>query len=228
MHKRSFEVIALWSSKGGSGVSVTTAMLSLGLARLGRRPTIIDLRGDQGAIHGCELPSGPGFGDWLATKNADSAALARLSTDCHVVDLVGAGRFVCPAQPEVHLAQLDDDYLLDAGTISADSDAIASLVRASRRSYIVLRPCYLAVRRAAALAMRADGILLINEPHRSLRSSDIADVLGIPVMAEIEFDPAIARAVDAGRLHHRSFRLGRPLERLARSIFDGGALADVS
>jgi len=43
---------------------------------------------------------------------------------------------------------------------------------------------------------------------------DIADVLGVPVQAEVAVDPTVARAVDAGLL---ASRLPRPLERGLRS-----------
>ena len=77
-------------------------------------------------------------------------------------------------------------------------------------SLLVLRPCYLALRRALAAPIRPSAVVLVNEPGRALTRRDIEDVLGVPVRAEVDFDPSIARAVDAGLL---AGRVPRALER---------------
>ena len=43
-------------------------------------------------------------------------------------------------------------------------------------------------------------MILVAEPGRSLRSSDVERAVGAPVVATVSLDPAIARAVDAGLL----------------------------
>ena len=75
--------------------------------------------------------------------------------------------------------------------------------------YVVVRgPCYLALRSIlAASTGRYDGVILINEPARSLRASDVAEVLGVPVVAQVTWHPAVARSVDAGVLPSRIHRL---------------------
>ena len=75
--------------------------------------------------------------------------------------------------------------------------------------YVVVRgPCYLALRSLlAASAGRYDGVILINEPARSLRASDVAEVLGLPVVAQVTQHPAVARSIDAGVLPSRIHRL---------------------
>ena len=77
----------------------------------------------------------------------------------------------------------------------------------------MLRPCYLALRRALDAGLPAHGVVLVREPGRVLTAKDIEDVLRLPVRAEIEVDPAVARAVDAGLL---AGRLPRLLERSLR------------
>jgi hypothetical protein len=54
---------------------------------------------------------------------------------------------------------------------------------------------------------------LIDEPSRSLRHHDVADALGVPIVASLEWDPTVHRAVDAGLL---AGRLPRPFERALR------------
>ena len=65
------------------------------------------------------------------------------------------------------------------------------------------RACYLSMRRAVASPTRPDGIILVTEPGRSLRATDVARVVGVPVVATVDHDPAIARAIDAGLLAAR-------------------------
>jgi hypothetical protein len=67
----------------------------------------------------------------------------------------------------------------------------------------VTRACYLSIRRAVELGSRPHGVVVIVEPGRALHASDIAAVIGAPVVAEVPFDASIARAVDAGLLVSR-------------------------
>jgi hypothetical protein len=81
--------------------------------------------------------------------------------------------------------------------------------------YVVVRgPCYLALRRLVrAESDRYNGVILVTEPGRSLRASDVAEVLGLPIVAEVAHHPAIARSIDAGLLPARIDRL-QPLHTL--------------
>jgi len=87
---------------------------------------------------------------------------------------------------------------------------------------IALRgPCYLGLRTiTTTTAVRADGIVLLAEPGRSLTRRDVSDVCDVPVMAEIAVTANVARTIDAGllvtRLHQlREFAaLRRYLDRL--------------
>jgi hypothetical protein len=78
----------------------------------------------------------------------------------------------------------------------------------------VLRPCYIALRRALAAPLRPSAVVLVEEPGRSLGRRDVEDVLGVPVRAQIPWDPAVARSVDAGLL---GTRVPRPLHRALRA-----------
>jgi hypothetical protein len=80
-----------------------------------------------------------------------------------------------------------------------------------------VRGCYLALRRAVgsgALAATA-GAVLVEEPGRSLSRREIADVLGVPVVARVPFREQVFRAVDAGVL---AARLPDSLARAASDV----------
>ena len=68
------------------------------------------------------------------------------------------------------------------------------------QALLVVRGCYVGIRRAIRSAARPSGLVLIREPGRALGADDVSAALGAPVVARIELDPAIARAVDAGLL----------------------------
>ncbi len=88
---------------------------------------------------------------------------------------------------------------------------------------IVLRgPCYLALRQLARIDVGAiDGIILLEEPGRSLTHRDVADVTGVPVIATVAVTASIARAIDAGTLRTRlNAREFRPLRRWLCDHFD--------
>ena len=72
---------------------------------------------------------------------------------------------------------------------------------------LVMRNCFLSLRRALHLTYRPDGIVLIAEPGRALSTRDLTECTGVPVVAELPFDGTIARAVDAGTMLMRAPRV---------------------
>jgi len=228
----------LWSAKGGSGCSVATAALALQLAE--RRPVLlVDLGGgDLPAIVGVE-PVASGLDQWLLANEPPPDAIARM--ECPVTDhlrlLPYDGLAPVGATPEPgHQAELwsesglgerrrllshllaDDDRLVivdlgDRGPgpgYPPNADPADPFLAMASTSTLVIRPCYLALRAARRLPP-ADDLIIIVEPNRALPIADVAAALATPIRAAVRWDPAIARAVDAGLLAQR---LPRPLKRL--------------
>ncbi len=229
-------LFALWSPKGGSGTSVVSAALGSFLAR--RRPTVlVDLAGDLPAIAGLS-PYGPGPGGpfpyptllhWLgagpaAPSDALEELIRPLGNGLGLLPLGGpflAGPELLPECGAALAAALagGPDVVADAGR--ADHGVQRAVVEVADASVIVLRACYLALRRAVAdeLTARATGAVLVAEPGRSLDGGDVSDVLGCPVLATVGIDPSVARAVDAGLLISRPPPvLARPLRSLAGAL----------
>jgi cellulose biosynthesis protein BcsQ len=215
-------LITCWSVKGGSGTTVVAASLALVLARSSPHGALlVDLAGDGPAVLGLPEPDGPGVLSWLtADADVDIAALARLElaagAGLSVVpagdgDIIGG---LNPARVESLAAALADDarpVVVDAGRVPHPVGS--HLAGAATVSLLVVRPCYLALRRAATAPLRPSGVVLVTEPGRALGRRDVEAVLGVDVRAEIALDPTVARAVDAGLL---AARLPRPLERSLR------------
>ena len=201
-------VAVCWSVKGGSGTTVVAAALALLSAQ--RRPTtLVDLAGDCPVALGSSEPHGPGVSEWLRSPNADAVALGRLAVDVgERLGLIprGLAGVADEARWDELVAALHElaPVVVDAGT----GEPPAALVAGGVQSLLVIRPCFLALRRAAQLARRPTGVVLVREPGRALRSRDVEHALGVAVVAEVDVDPAVARAVDAGLLQSR---LPRPL-----------------
>ncbi len=167
---------------------------------------------------GLPEPDGPGLSDWLAAgPDVPDDALRRLEIDAAPglallargpTGSAGSGR---PEALAGALAVERRPVVADCGR--ADDGAALAVAAGATLSLLVLRPCYLALRRALAAPLRPTGVILVGEEGRSLGRRDVEEVLGVPVRAEIAYDPAVSRAVDAGLL---SRRVPRALERSLR------------
>ena len=211
-----------WSVKGGSGTTVVAASLALLAASSPAGALLVDLAGDVPAVLGLPEPVGPGVREWLAADPAVEAdALGHLATAATPglrVLPAGSASAMPRAVPPARVDLLGDALTANPGEVVVDlgvpaPDLLPLLARADR-SLLVLRPCYLALRRATALPTRPTGVVLVTEPGRALGRRDIEDVVGVKVAAEIDVQPTIARAVDAGLL---AGRLPRSLSRTLRA-----------
>ena len=221
-------LIACWSPKGGCGTTVVSAALALVLAQSEGSALLADLDGDIPAALGLPEPTGPGLGHWLrAGPDVPPDALAHLEVDARPgLRLLPAGPTEATGGPTratadhdpgraqalaVALAADRRPVVADCGR--ASSGAPLAVAAGASLSLLVLRPCYLGLQRALAAPIRASGVVLVTEEGRSLSGRDVEAALGIPIRAEVPFDPAVARAVDAGLL---AARVPRGLERSLR------------
>lgn len=202
-------LITLWSVKGGSGVSVVAAGVASLLARdAGHRSDgtlLVDLGGDQPALLGIPQPGGPGVTDWLAAPRGDCGALRRLeielSPSMSLLPTGAATEWLTEREGLlVDVLASDGRHVVVDGALGA---APASALAAADVSLLVVRPCYLALRRAVHRDVTADGVVLVEEPGRALDAVDVSRALGLPVLCTVAAEPTVARAVDAGLLTSR-------------------------
>ena len=203
-------LVCFWSPKGGSGTSVVTAAAGVLMARRGRA-RVVDLAGDLPAIFGLVKDPELGVFDWLragASAPADALEHLEVALDSNLA-LVPSGSVgsddvlpECGAALAVALRE-SVPTLCDGGRL--ENPSVGALAEVADANVIVLRGCYLALRRAIHHPATAftTGVILIDEPRRSLGARDIEDVLGVPVLARIEVNAHIARAIDAGVLRSR-------------------------
>ena len=210
-------LVACWSAKGGAGATVVAAAVAL--ARAAEGALLVDLAGDLPVVLGVEPGEGPGLAGWLAAgADVPVDALARLERPVAPgVGLLerGAGP-LAPDRAAVLAALLAADARLvvaDCGT--APTGTAAAVAAAAERSVLVTRPCFIALHHAQRAAVQPSAVVLVSEPGRSLGRSDVEEHLGLPVVAVVETDPGVARAVDAGLL---TSRLPRALVRELRDV----------
>ena len=207
-------LLALWSPIGGSGTSVLAAACALVLGRRGGA-RLADFDGDQPALFGLASEPPTGLVDWLgAGPEAPTDALERLTVEGAAgVALIPRGTPARPLAPVpaaetgAALAVALRDGLVptvvDLGL--AESPAARAVLEVSDASLVVVRGCYLTLRRAvrAAPLAHASGVIHVAEPGCAIGRRDVAGVLDRPVLAEVPVRSAIARAVDAGLLPTR-------------------------
>jgi MinD-like ATPase involved in chromosome partitioning or flagellar assembly len=193
--------VACWSSKGGAGTSVVAAGLALRYSRQSPAGAVlIDCAGDAPTVLGVPEPATPGLAEWLRTD--PTGALPGITATPRLLLVPrGAGQLALERADTLASRLADDErpVVVDCGT--TPGGVAAYLARRADRSLLVTRPCYLALRRhLAGPAARPTGVVVVRESGRALSPDDIASAIGVPVVAEIDLDPAVARAVDAGLL----------------------------
>lgn len=192
-----------WAAKGGSG----TTVFSTAKALASPVPVLlVDLAGDALTVLGLPEPEGPGMHEWLRS-DAPASRLARLELEvAEGVSVIAAGERRPSEERQAgdgrwyelaaHLRADPRPVLVDAGSGSPPE----ALLAAADGSLLVTRACYVSVRRAVATGVVPTGIVLVDEPGRSLRADDLEAAIGAPVVSTVLLDPAIARAADAGLL----------------------------
>jgi hypothetical protein len=215
------------SAKGGAGASVVAAAVAVRVSAK-RRVLLVDFGGDQPDLLGVSDADGPGVANWLTADGGVGVdAVADLvSPVSDSFDLLHWGSLsrTEPVNPGrvvelvkgVGAAGSWDVVVADVGRLSNDGFEVGQLVAsASGRTTLVVRACYLGMKRASRLRLANHDVVEIVEGGRALRTLDIEHVLGVPVTCRVPFDPVIARAADAGLL---TSRLPRALRRMADDL----------
>ena len=205
------------SPKGGNCTTVTTTAYALLMAARGTHTVLIDLCGDVPAAAGMAEPTTPGINDWLSeSSTSDAQTLVTLGTpfDNGLV-IVHRGSSFVEGQPRWSdlanaITTLPMNIVIDAGTTFLPDE----LRRAVTHVTMVVKPCYLSLRRASRM-QRPTQLFVVCEESRALTIKDVGHVLGMPVTCEIPYTSAISRAVDAGMLPSRAEQLFGPFMTLS-------------
>ena len=215
--------IVCWSPKGGSGTSVVAAALGLTIASSGRETLLVDTVGDLPMVLGLPPGNGDGLSDWLlAPSDVSADALSLLEMPAgERLQLLGAGnatqeainpeRTVLAAELLSRSARL---VVVDAGSAGPPDPWLVQ----GASAVMVIRACYLGIQAALARPLAlGTAVVVVEEPGRALRLSDVTAVFNGHKVVAVPWDPAVSRAVDSGLLAHR---MPRSLNRLSE-VLDG-------
>jgi hypothetical protein len=173
-------VVTLYAAKGGQGCTTTAVALAVLVAR--RVPVTL-----------------------VAHDPAAVLAVAGRRVEADTTPVAVAPGVVLTGDPPASAA--GSLVVCDAGLAPPDPSTAGDASRGP--AYLITRPCFLALRAAAAHPVRPAGVVLVDEPGRAIGLADVETVLGVPVVATVPVTPEIARVIDAGLLVHR---LPAPLE----------------
>ncbi len=205
-----------WSVKGGSGTSTIAAALALLSPTEVNGPLLVDLCGDSATLLGVETSPGVGLSDWFASQAGPHV----LDTLC--IQTKSGVDVLATSSPVAHYERRSEEFVAWLTEQSANRVVVIDSGQQLReipgaQSLLVVRPCYLAIRRAVSSGACPTGVVLVREVERSLTNADIESAIGASIVAEIPIDPLIARAIDAGLANARLPRsLTRPLRKLIR------------
>jgi hypothetical protein len=212
-------LVCCWSSKGGVGTTVVATGLALVLARASvPGALLVDVRGDVPTVLGLAARHDDGLARWMVAPGSPEVpvggGLSIVERGTGPLDPAGADALVAALAADARPVVVDAGVLPGTGAAASGDDEVAlACARGATRSLLVVRPCFLALRRALAAPVRASGVVVVAEDGRALGSADVADALGLPVLAEVRVSAQVARAVDAGVF---ATRLPRPFERELR------------
>ena len=214
-------------AKGGVGTTVIAAAVALELARESE-VLLVDLAGDHADLLGIADAGPAGVWNWLAAGDDVGAdALDRVMVEVtERVRLLPPGSMIgrsVSIERVVRLADAladrDATAVVDLGVMGSDlSSPARQLMETAGRRILVVRPCYLALRRVQQLDVAGHDVVEVREGGRALSTIDIEAIIGKPVFARVDVDPGIARVADAGLL---CARMPRRLRRLAGHLVAG-------
>jgi hypothetical protein len=207
-------LFACWSAKGGSGATVVAASLALHLSRVTPSGVLlVDLGGDADAVLGQSGLVRGGVAEWLASSSAGAEDLRGAEVDVTgglALLPRGSGSLEVDARWQAFSAALAAEQravVIDCGVLERGDSGVGglavSLAGSATHSLLVTRLCFLGLRRAVCAPVRPSGVVVLVEPGRALRVADVEGAVGAEVVAELPYDPAVARAVDAGLLARR-------------------------
>ena len=243
--------VALWSAKGGSGVTTAAALYALRGARQtcnSGRALLVDGGGDLPGALGVPEPAKPGLAEWLAVGDEVGADAAVRLCSPVAVDLDLLPRGLGPLSDAARAGTLAralagswSEIVMDLGCLSRpggeapqrrggdvwgdDLDVRRALAGAADHSILVTRACFLSLRRAVRVVSEVPvtGVFLLQESGRPLTTRDVEEVVGAPVINEIPMEPAVARCVDAGLV---ATRVPAVVDRRMRAVAERVALGE--
>lgn len=208
---------ALWSIKAGVGTTTTGVALALQQAKsAGKEFLLVDTQGDLPHAIGLSEPRAAGISEWLVRGGELGELEYSITSKVSMLPL-GHHPIAPQLQPEKpeqlaeYLAADRREVIIDCGCLwrhefdfdnhfDGQLQLATTLLEAADNSWLVAKSCFLGLRRLALSPFKPSGVVLLMEAGRSLVASDVSDLARCPVIAQLEADVRVARAIDAGLL----------------------------
>ena len=208
-------LFAYIGAKGGVGTTTMAIMTASGASRSQKEVVLVDLTGDIAIAVGVSTGLA-GIADWARAPDLSLGAVDALCIELNDrVSLLPCGKGEYDQSRLATLWSLlsgkPQVVVIDAGRGSAATDLVDD---PNVRRLLVVTACYSAVYRASRLATRFEEMVVIADPIRALTVADVEGGVGLPAVAALATDPAVARWSDSGLLLDRSYRLAKPLAEL--------------
>ena len=178
-------VVALWSTKGGAGTSVSAALMAAGAAAAGN-VLLVDLAGDQ---------------QGLFTNSSPEAKVPALRAHTG-----GAADEAEVEQAVQQLRNFDGTVVVDAGRINPEppdrgtADMVrCQFARLADSSLLVTRACGITLRRVFDAPVEPTGVIMVNDHRRLFDQTTIEELVG-PVAAVVPYEHGVGLAADAGNI----------------------------
>lgn len=198
-------MIVVWGVKGGAGVTVVTALLAMG-----HTEPVVATSFDHDLSHvfgRSNAPGAAGLTEWTnSSQDVDASAVRSLLVDVDDrVKILPVGQQTIGRRPVADLGENNSALIVDGG-IASDAynteriDQLFDCADVAELSLMVIRPCYLSLERAGSQLPRCDGLIVVRERWQAIKATDIEGVFGLPVLATLDVEPALARLVDEGQI----------------------------
>lgn len=86
------------------------------------------------------------------------------------------------------------------------------------RNIFVTRKCYLSLRKTIKLKHEYEGIIVVDEADRALTVKDVSNVVNLPIVGTVAYNPALSRSVDAGLLVQRAENFATDLANVGHRV----------
>lgn len=236
-------VLAVLGGRGGAGASVLAAAVAGAVVAAGRRALLVDcdpLGGGVDLVLGAEEQIGLRWSGVALTGGRVAASALREalpSADAHgLLTVLSCGRDDIAPTPEAVAAVLDagaraGDVVVCDLPRTAGASAMAALDRADLALLVVpaeVRACAAAARVIAALGAHGGGLQLVvrGPAPGGLRGADVAEALGLPLLAVMRPQPGLAATLERGGLARaRRSPLATAARQVLCSLDESGARA---
>ena len=219
-------LVSVFSPKGGSGTSVVSALFAKALSEHAQTLLIDACSGDLEAILGIDEVPSFGFVQWANSKEPTALSLRNISVNvnsdfCFVAGNIDADKAEVISDINRSIDSIDKDSEKESKLVDslneiethcvvdlglAQTDLQLKIAKSSDLVIIVLRQCYLGLSKAMIhpLLNGIDCCVVVKESGRSISSSQIADVLKLNVVVDLDARRDFARTIDAGVLTYRT------------------------